>query len=69
VSWIGHPIAVSEGDGALAKTFQHHHVKFAAPRQIDGRIKPVGGKACARANSKNMISFGHKGICVVGGKW
>jgi hypothetical protein len=72
-SWIGQPIAVSKSDGALAETFQHHHVKFAALHQIDGRIEPVGGKACAGTNSKYGVSFGHKGLCLVGGafgaKW
>lgn len=60
-SWIGQTIAVSKSDSALAETFQHHHVKFAALGQINGRVEAVGGKACARANSKYAISSGHKG--------
>ncbi len=65
-SWICPPITVSKRNCALAETFEHHYVKFAALRQIDGGIEPVGGKARASANSKVAIFLGHKGLCLVG---
>jgi hypothetical protein len=71
-SWIGQTIAVCKGDGPLTEAFQHQYVKFAALREINSRVEPVGGKACASANSKDATSFGHKGPCrqlASGCKW
>ena len=51
---VGHAVAVGEGDGALAETFQHDGIERAALDQIDGGLQPVGGEARAGADAKTL---------------
>ena len=49
---VGLPVAVSEGQGALADAFEHQDVEGTVQCEFNGRIQPVGGEAGAAADSE-----------------